>query len=280
MIEFRLSPANQKQRKLEKRLAALNHSERIELLGSSVAAAWHGKPLRVESWATLPGVTCPAASECRAHVRKNRKTGKRSIVDGPDAEIRCYAASMAAQYVATFELWESNTKAMRACKTAAQFAGLYGLAIDRSNAAIFRAGVAGDIESDDQAKGLMLAAAQFPDRLIYGYTKSLPFFQRNADLKPENLRLTASIGGRFDQVAHENDWRTVSVIGSENQATGPIDVDDLQALRPNFGSAPFGGEHFHLLIHGTQRPGTWGSRSLINLNRGKPGQRALSVLPA
>ena len=114
----------------------------------------------------------------------------------------------------------------------------------------------------------MIAASEFPAHVIYGYTKSIPFYQDQAHLKPANLRLTASLGGRFDRVAHENGWRTVSVIGHKNQATGPVDTNDLQALRPNFGG-PFGGENFHLVIHGTQRPDSWGGRALVNLRRGR-----------
>ena len=275
MTDLRLSPANTKLAKLEKHLATLTQAERVDLLGPYLAAAWDGQRLRIESWAALPGVTCPGASECRASVRRNRSTGQRTVVDGPDAEIRCYAASMAAQFTATYELWAANTRALRQCTTPAQFADKIGRAIGDSPAAIIRAGISGDIYSAEYAAGLMIAAAEHPDRVIYGYTKSIPFFQQNASLKTDNLRLSASLGSRFDRVAHENGWRTVSVIGHENQASGPVDTNDLQALRPNTGG-PFGGQNFHLVIHGAQRPNSWGGRALVDLKRGKTPRKAMS----
>jgi hypothetical protein len=275
-IDLRITDANRKLQKLQKRLAKLDADAVVSLLGPELAAEW--ARLMVGNWATLPGVTCEGASECRAHVRQDRKTGKRSIVDGPHAEFRCFAASIAAQFKPTFDLWDHNTRALRQCKTPEQFADKIGRAIDATRYAVIRAGVSGDVESESHAAGLMMAVASRPNRVVYGYTKSPQFFEACRDLKTDNFRLTGSIGGRHDQILHDNNWRTVDVIGHERDATGPVDVDDLQALRPNFGSSPFGGENFHLIIHGTQQPGTIGAEQLKRLKAGERARKQLEVL--
>jgi len=256
-----LSPENKKLTKLRAYLESLTAIQ-LQSLGLDQLES-----LRIGSYSSLPGITCKGASECRAHVKRDRKTGKRTIVDGKDAIYRCFAASMAAQYPQTFAQWDRNTKALRRCKTPAQFADLFIASIADSKYSIVRAHVSGDCESEAQAAGLMIAAAEMPKKVIYGYTKSVEDYQAQAHLKTDNFRLSASLGGRFDLCAHENGWRTAGVVGSENQTTNPTDTNDLLALEPNVGA--FGGTNFDLVIHGTQKPETWGSRALIDLRRGR-----------
>ncbi len=113
--------------------------------------------------------------------------------------------------------------------------------------------------------GVFQAFERMPKKRAWLYTKSPHWLVDLADRKPDNVSVTASIGGRYDLAAHENGIRTVSVIAEENQTCLPVDHDDSLALAPNVGA--LGGDHFALLVHGTQKKGTWGSDALIRLHR-------------
>ena len=80
---------------------------------------------------------------------------------------------------------------------------------------------------------------------------------------PENLVLTASRGGKFDNLIDVAGWKEAVVVYSEEEAEQlglEIDHDDTHAA--------FGKEDFALLIHGTQPKGSAASIALQKLKKG------------
>jgi len=105
--------------------------------------------------------------------------------------------------------------------------------------------------------------------LFYAYTKSLKFWiQADAkNLIPDNLVLTASRGGRLDDLIESYNLRETIVVHSEQEAWDKgleIDHDDSHAANPNSRD-----KDFALLIHGTQAKGSTAAEALKILKRNK-----------
>jgi hypothetical protein len=79
---------------------------------------------------------------------------------------------------------------------------------------------------------------------------------------PENLVVTASRGGKYDDLIDLHGWKEALVVYSEAEAAErglDIDHDDSHAA--------FGSENFALLIHGTQPKGSHASKALQLIKR-------------
>ena len=115
------------------------------------------------------------------------------------------------------------------------------------NAEIIRIHVGGDFKTLSYFDAWRNAAMQCPDKLFYAYTKSIPFWVKRKDSIPDNLKLVASIGGKFDTLALENNFRTATVYTTKSEVPKglPIDHDDSYAALTN--------KSFALLEHGTQK---------------------------
>ena len=124
------------------------------------------------------------------------------------------------------------------------------------NAGVVRIHVAGDFFNREYFKAWVKVAKERPEILFYAYTKSLPYWVDNkveCDII-DNLVLTASRGGRRDDLIESNGLRSVSVVFEAGEAEDfdlPIDHDDSHAADP---SQRF--NNFALLIHGTQPAGS------------------------
>jgi hypothetical protein len=91
--------------------------------------------------------------------------------------------------------------------------------------------------------------------VFYSYSKSLHFFKQFA--LPSNLVLTASRGGKHDDMIELHGWKEALVVYSEQEAIDKgleIDHDDTHAA--------FGNDNFALLIHGVQPKGSAASQAL------------------
>ena len=212
---------------------------------------------------TLPaGHTCPGAKDCLS--RANRETGK--IQDGPDTEFRCFAASAEATYPSlrnmvwrNFELIKATLKnSVDAC------ADLICESLPKKFD-IMRVHVGGDYFNVKYLQAWIEVAKRNPDKIFYSYSKSLHFFKQFA--LPENLVLTASRGGKYDNMIDLHGWKEALVVYSEQEAIDKgleIDHDDTHAA--------FGKDNFALLIHGTQPKGSAASVALSKLRKqGKGG---------
>jgi hypothetical protein len=214
---------------------------------------------------TLPaGHTCPAAKDCFS--RADRETGK--VTDGPDTVFRCFMASAEARSPSLRKLvWHNLELIKEALKCDAQ-AGFENMPhtsqlINKSlpeKFDIMRVHVGGDYFSRQYLMAWIEVAKLNPDKVFYSYSKSLHLFKQFA--LPENLVLTASRGGKHDDLIDLHGWKEALVVYSEEEAAErglEIDHDDTHAA--------FGEENFALLIHGTQPAGSMASQALQAIKR-------------
>ena len=216
---------------------------------------------------TLPaGHTCPAAKDCLS--RADRITGK--IKDGPDTLWRCFAASAEATYPSLRNMvWYNFELLKQALKLDSKEAGFENCTSHhRANQCkslpkkfdIMRVHVGGDFFSKLYLRAWIDVARQNPDKIFYAYSKSLHFFLEWA--LPSNLVLTASRGGKYDELIDVAGWKEAVVVYSEEEAKErglDIDHDDSHAA--------FGKEDFALLIHGTQPAGSAASIALQKIKK-------------
>ena len=214
---------------------------------------------------TLPaGHTCPAAKDCFS--RADRETGK--VTDGPDTVFRCFMASAEARSPSLRKLvWHNLELIKEALKRDAQ-AGFENMPhtsqlINKSlpkKFDIMRVHVGGDYFSRQYLMAWIEVAKLNPDKVFYSYSKSLHLFKQFA--LPENLVLTASRGGKHDDLIDLHGWKEALVVYSEEEAAErglEIDHDDSHAA--------FGEDNFALLIHGTQPAGSMASEALQAIKR-------------
>ena len=214
---------------------------------------------------TLPaGHTCPAAKDCFS--RADRETGK--VTDGPDTVFRCFMASAEARSPSLRKLvWHNLELIKEALKRDAQ-AGFENMPhtsqlINKSlpqKFDIMRVHVGGDFFNKEYLQAWIEVAKLNPDKVFYSYSKSLHLFKQFA--LPENLVLTASRGGKHDDLIDLHGWKEALVVYSEEEAAErglEIDHDDTHAA--------FGEDNFALLIHGTQPAGSMASQALQAIKR-------------
>lgn len=214
---------------------------------------------------TLPaGHTCPAAKDCFS--RADRETGK--VTDGPDTVFRCFMASAEARSPSLRKLvWHNIELLKKALKRDAQ-AGFENMPhtsqlIHKSlpeKFDIMRVHVGGDYFNKQYLQAWIEVAKLNPDKVFYSYSKSLHLFKQFA--LPENLVLTASRGGKHDDLIDLHGWKEALVVYSEEEAAErglEIDHDDTHAA--------FGEDNFALLIHGTQPAGSMASQALQAIKR-------------
>ena len=202
---------------------------------------------------TLPaGHTCPGANECLS--RADRITGK--IKDGPNTLFRCFAASGEARSPSLRALvWHNFELLMAALKRGGDACAdlIHNSLPEKFD--IMRVHVGGDYFSVVYLQAWIEVAKRNPEKIFYSYSKSLPMFAEFA--LPENLVLTASRGGKYDDMIDLHGWKEALVVYSEEEAEEKgleIDHDDTHAA--------FGKENFALLIHGTQPKGSAASKAL------------------
>lgn len=211
---------------------------------------------KVYSFDIISGWSCPFAKDCLAKVHVN--DGKRKLVDGPDMEFRCFSASQEVLFTNVYKMRNNNYLALKQ-KNAATLA-LTLLSELPINAGIIRMHVAGDFFSQAYFDAWTIVAKMRPNVLFYAYTKSLPYWVNRLGDLPENLVLTASRGGRCDNLIGEHNLRCVEVVYSVAEAKAKklaIDHDDSHAARPDMRH-----NNFALLIHGVQPAGSKASKAL------------------
>lgn len=198
---------------------------------------------------TLPsGHTCPGASACLTHADK--LTGH--IADGKAQTFRCFAASSESRFKNVRNLAWHNFELLKANNTESLATDLIQASLP-STATIVRIHVGGDFFSESYFRAWINVACNNPQIKFYAYTKSLPFWitalERN--LIPDNFRLTASEGGKFDALISQHGLKTSKVVFSLEEAAAlglDLDHDDSHAYD--------GTKNFALLVHGTQAAGS------------------------
>jgi len=207
---------------------------------------------------TLPaGYTCPGAKDCLAYA--DRKTGK--IKDSKDTQFRCFMASLEAVFPSLREMVWKNLEMIRKALNVdvSKCADLIHNSLPKKFD-VMRVHVGGDYFSEEYLQAWIEVAKRNPSKVFYSYSKSLHFMKKYA--LPSNLVLTASRGGKYDELIDLHAWKEAVVVYSEQEAADKgleIDHDDEHAA--------FGKEDFALLIHGTQPKGSAASEALREVKR-------------
>lgn len=241
-------------------------------------ATFLGNKRKVFSLDLLSGWSCPYAKDCLSKVII--LDGHKKIKDGPDTKFRCFSASQEVVFPGVYNLRKHNFDSLKASENPAQ------LISDSmpGNLGICRIHVGGDMFNEKYFLAWADIARQFPDRLFYAYTKSLPFWVKNKKefSKIKNFVLTASYGGRYDNLIKEEKLRSSIVVFSEIEAKKlrlKIDHTDEHAANPATKD-----KNFALLIHGAQPAGSDASQAIkamkaegIKFSYGKKGKTDASV---
>jgi len=280
---LRFSSANTKLRKLADNPEVVDHI-REKLAKLDCPQSWYRRaPHRfVYSFDLLSGYSCPGAKDCLSRAIVDEQ-GKRRIQDGKETRFRCFSASQETQYPGVFKKRAQNFATLRAAEQRAKGKGKREAIAKRiqdvlpDDALVVRIHVSGDFFSQAYWLAWLHVARDNPHTTFYAYTKQLRLWV-NADRIPKNLILTASRGGRWDNLIGIHNLREARVILSENdenrfnrfrfanspeyRSTLPIDTDDSHAMLPGRKR-----DSFCLLIHGTQPPNSAASRALSALSK-------------
>jgi len=220
---------------------------------------------KVYSFDLLSGHSCPFAEQCLSKVKI--VDGKRKVVDGKKTEFRCFSASQEATYTNVYNSRKKNFDNLRG-KSAGEMVSIIRDQMPK-NLGICRIHVAGDFFSPAYFEAWIRTAIMNPDRLFYAYTKSLPYWVDNLAIIPDNLILTASYGGRRDDMIVDYDLRSAKVVFSYDEADMlglEVDHDDTHAANP---LTTF--NDFALIIHGIQPKGSEAADAIKQLK--KEGKR-------
>lgn len=216
---------------------------------------------QVWTFSELSGHTCPFASECFSKAVET--DGKRKVVDGPDTKFRCFSASQEALFPAVYATRKHNTDLVTGCKTTADYARLILESLPKK-AKCVRIHIGGDFRLKRHFEAWNAVAQFNPDVLFYAYTKALPHWVSVRDTIADNFVLTASRGGKRDDLIDSEGLREARVVFSEAEAIElglEIDHDDSHAALPALRN-----QSFALLIHGTQPKGSEAAKAVALLD--------------
>lgn len=213
---------------------------------------------------SLPsGYTCPGADACLS--KANRDSGK--ITDGPNCQFRCFSASQECLFRNVRNSRWNNFELLRAAGSSQGMTDLILASLPQSPfQVVVRIHVSGDFFNQSYFDAWVAVAKARPHFLLYAYTKSLPFWVARLNNIPSNLILTASFGGKFDNLIAQHNLRYAKVVYTEDEAKTlglEIDHDDSHAYK--------NGPSFALLLHGTQPAGTESNLALRLLRKAGKG---------
>lgn len=210
----------------------------------------NAKLIGIPSLSLSAGWACPFANECYAKV--DPITGK--ITDGPNQKFRCFSASQENIFPQTRKQRQYNFDLLKKIKSVKEMALLIEKSLPHEKYNIIRIHVSGDFFNITYLKAWILVAKRNPDRMFYTYTKSIPYLVQELNNIPSNLRITASKGGKHDNLIEKYNLKFAQVVYSieEAEILGlKIDHDDSLAYAYD--------ESFALLVHGTQQSGSQAS---------------------
>jgi hypothetical protein len=225
---------------------------------------WLENRRKVYSFDLLSGWSCPYAKDCLSKVVQ-LDVG-RKIKDGSHTQFRCFSASQEATFPSAYNKRKANFDALKSLKTIYGMAKIISEAMPK-NLGICRIHVAGDFFNQKYFRAWRLVAEWHPDRLFYAYTKSLGWWLDDSQCIPENFVLTASRGGRQDELIDQFKMRESKVVFSEAEAEAlgyEIDHTDEHAAIPEIRN-----ESFALLIHGVQPKGSEAAAAIKQLKKEK-----------
>jgi hypothetical protein len=172
----------------------------------------------VYEWNLPTGSSCPFALECKVSV--DRHTGKFDVKRG---QYRCYAASPE-RFPAVREHRWNNYDYVRAG----------GIPEIPKGCKAIRIHAAGDFFNQQYFDMWVQLAKANPDVEMWAYTKSLQYWVNRMDDIPSNLILTASAGGRQDDLIIKHKLKCAIVFPNQEAVPQgfPIDNNDDFARKP------------------------------------------------
>lgn len=210
---------------------------------------------------SLPaGWTCPGASICKSKVHE--VDGKLKVIDATGNQFRCFAASNGAMYSNAYKARQHNMRLLKECKTEAAMARLLYQSFPKGETGTLRLHVSGDFFSQKYFDAWRAVTAMKPGWHVYAYTKSINYWAKRIYTMPDNMTLTASYGGKYDDLISINDFKYAKVVFSEAEAEAlglPIDHDDSYARQKD--------TNYALLLHGTQPKGSAAAQAKSQLKK-------------
>ena len=235
---------------------------------ASMPEYWN-RQVRINGFSLPAGYTCPAANLCLS--KADRVTGK--ITDGKHNEFRCFMASIEAYSPQLRALLWKNFDILRETYRMLGMEGLVSVLYDAlPDTDIVRIHVDGDFFNQAYFNAWVQVARLRPDVTFYAYTKSLNFWE-HALLHggiPDNLKLTASYGGDYDDMINGDNGKVSMVeeygIKSARVVLNPEEAYRLELpIHHNEWHAIAGTQPFALLLHGTQPKGSKAAAALKDL---------------
>jgi len=165
------------------------------------------------------GTTCPFAMECKVVVDK--VTGKFDVTKG---QYRCYASS-AERFPAVRNHRHNNF----------DFVRNGGVPVIPKDCKAIRIHSSGDFFNQGYFDMWLKLAQENPSVEMWAYTKSLNYWINRLHDIPKNLILTASYGGKTDNLIQKFNLKNVKVYSKveEVPTNRPIDTNDNYARIPN-----------------------------------------------
>lgn len=213
-------------------------------------------PGYISHFSLTAGHSCPGAKDCLC--RADPDTGK--ITDGKHTQFRCFAASQEATYPNVREQrWQNFNLLLRAGSKEAM-RDLIVRSFPR-DFIVMRIHVSGDFFSQAYFDAWLSAVKARPKVQFYAYTKSLQFWVKRLGEIPANLRLVASVGGKFDYLIRQFDLPHVVVVYSPQEAEEKgLQIDHDDGLARDHAV-----NRFALLLHGTQPKGSPAAAALTQM---------------
>jgi hypothetical protein len=177
----------------------------------------------VYEWNLPTGSTCPFALECKVTV--DRVTGKFDVEKGA---YRCYAASAERFPAVRNHRWANF-----------EYVKNGGIPIIPKDCKNVRIHSSGDFFNQAYFDMWLEVARNNPTIEFWAYTKSLSYWVNRIDSIPLNLILTASYGGRQDNLIQLHNLKNVKIYTTikDLNEDRPVDINDDYARIPNINFA-------------------------------------------
>jgi len=213
---------------------------------------------KVYSISLLSGFSCSFASDCQTYAIENKITKKRTVLDGKNAKFRCFSAIQESQYTSVYNQRKHNFDSILAIRNDVE--KLTSLIMDSlpKNADYIRVHVGGDFVTSEYMLAWFNVARINPNIKFYAYTKAIKWMRDNEDMRPKNFRMIASYGSKEDHLITK-DTISANVVFHPSETKLPIDHNEYYAINDK-GS-------FSLLLHGTQKSNSIGSKALSRMNK-------------
>ena len=214
---------------------------------------------RVYSFSLLSGFSCSKALDCQTYAIKDKVTGKRKVLDGKNSKYRCFSAIQEAQYPSVYNQRKHNFDTLLKHKD--DYMDMTELILDSlpKNADYIRVHVGGDFFNENYMLAWYLVAQLNPNIKFYAYTKAIKWMSELEHHRPDNFSMIDSYGSKEDAIIDELNLKSANVVFHPSETNLPIDKNEYYAINDK-GS-------FSLLLHGTQKQGSEGSKALSRMNK-------------